>query len=86
MAAVFIGGIVRAMKAGFWPEWLYVPAKHRIYVVLALGWLSGSLESLIMGKPLLEALIGGFISSATAVLGHQTFIESMRGGKELMAK
>lgn len=84
-AALLIGALVRAMKAGWWPELLYVNPKYKPWIAFAAGWLSGSLDSLVTGKPVVEATIGGLVSALTAVGGHELLIEGLRGGRELFA-
>ncbi len=84
-AALIIGALVRATKAGWWPEELHIPKRARPWVVFALGWLSGSLDCLITGKAFWPATVGGLISALTAMGGHDLFVNSLRKGQELGA-
>lgn len=85
LAAFVIGAILRAVKAGWWPADLYIAPKYRPWIVFALGWVSGSLDVIVTGKPLWEGFAGGLLSSLMSIGGHELFIESLRGGRELMS-
>jgi hypothetical protein len=87
LAAVIINLVVRLLKSGRFPaltEW--IPPKARVLVALLLGFLAGGLDAVVRGTPWSEALVGGIVAAAVAVLTHDLLIEWVRGGKELLAK
>lgn len=83
LSAFVVGAIVRAVKAGWWPQPLRVAPKYRELTALALGALSGVLEAAAAGTPWKEAVARGVVSGAIAILGHHVLIEWLRGGREL---
>lgn len=60
-----------------------IPPRARIWVVFGLSIASGVLEHVIAGKSWTNALVGAGVTAAIAVLGHESFIASLRAGKEL---
>lgn len=82
--ALITGGIVRALKGDtFLP---YVEARYRPFAAIGLGTLGGTIEGMVMGRPLPEAIALGLVSSTLSIAGHELGIESLNGGKELFAK
>lgn len=82
VAALVIAFVTRLVKSDTKLP-IDVPARWRIWLVIGLGVSSGVLEHVIAGKTWTSALIGGAVSAALAVLGHETIIASLRAGKEI---
>jgi hypothetical protein len=85
LTALIVGGIVRAAKAGWWPKKLKIEPRDRELAVMALGVLSGILETLAKGTPSKEALARGLVAGVIAIVGHRIGIDWLRGGRELFA-
>lgn len=82
--AVVIGAVVRLLKSDT-PLPFSVPARWRSWLALGLGAVSGVLDSLMAGTPLLQALVEGLGSAMLAIVGHETVVEGLRKGRELFA-
>lgn len=82
IAAVVIYTLIRLLKSDTKIP-IDVPARARIWLVFGLGTLSGVLEKVTQGGTWTEALMGGAVSVAMAVLFHESIIASGRAGKEL---
>jgi hypothetical protein len=63
-----------------------IPARFRVWIVILLGIASAGVEKVANGIRWSDALIGGVVAAALAVLTHQTVVESIRDGKEIGAK
>lgn len=83
LAAVVIFLVTRLLKSDTKIP-IDIPPRVRIWVVFGLGIASGVLEHVIAGKTWTSALIGGAVSAVLAVVGHESIIASLRGGKELV--
>ena len=82
LAALMIGAIVAVLKGSTpLPE---IPAKYRPWLALGLGVVAGVLKSVSTGTPIAQAILSGLEAGMTAIVGHETLIESARGGKELI--
>lgn len=87
LGALFIALLVRLLKSAAVPPPLdHIPSKARPLVALLLGIVSGALDKIVTGTPWKMALLGGLVSSALAVLGHDVVIEYLRKGRELGPK
>ena len=78
-------------KQGWLGKWFtnHVPAAYMPYVAMFAGVVTTVAAELIAGMPLPKALLDGLtglIGAAMAVLTHQTVVEQMRGGKEIIPK
>jgi hypothetical protein len=88
VAAVVIGLLGRLVKDDVKgvPN---VPPRWRVWLVIALGVLSGLVEKKwghgLGGKEIswIGGVVGGLLSAALAIVGHNTIIASLRGGKEI---
>lgn len=76
-----IGMLVRLSKAGVLDE--LIPAKARPWLALGLGLISGVLDHIVAGGAWGDALLGGVVSGALAIAGHQLTVESMANGVEV---
>lgn len=84
IVALIIGLFVRLLKSERAPSFVQkIPPKARPVVAIALGAFSAPIESIVMGVSLRTAFVNGFLAAASAVLGHQVFIEWLRDGKEI---
>lgn len=83
LAALFIGALLRAVKGD--TPLPYVTPRVRPWLALGLGLVAGVLNSLVAKVPLGTALFQGFAAAATAIAGHESLIESLRGGVEFFA-
>jgi hypothetical protein len=85
LAAVAVGFIVRLSKSDKAVAWLPVniPAAYRPWLSLGLGVVSGALAKLAAGRSWPEAVIGGIFAGVLPITGHELFVESLRGGREV---
>lgn len=81
LSALAIGLVVRLLKDD--TRFPTIPARARIWLVLALGAVAGVLQKVGDGLTWQEAALGGVFSIGLAVVGHEAFIESARGGQEI---
>ena len=88
LAAFAVATIVRLLKSEVVPPPLSdIPAKTRPVVALILGQLSGVLAAAaIPGIDVKTALLGGLVSAALAIAGHDIIVERIRDGLEFFAK
>src|SRR5690348_11552401 len=87
LGALVIALVVRLLKSeAVPPPFDRIPAKARPVVAVVLGVFSGALDKVVTGTPWRMALVGGLVSSALAVLGHDVVIEWLRKGRELGPK
>lgn len=82
LAAIVIGLVVRLLKSD--TKLPTVPPRARIWLVFGLGIVSGVLEHVVAGKTWTSAIVGGAVSAVLAIVGHESIIASLRGGKELV--
>jgi hypothetical protein len=82
LAALVVGAIVAVLK-GTTPLPAISP-KYRPWLALGLGVVAGILKSISTGTPAAQAILSGLGSGMIAITGHETLIESVRGGKELI--
>jgi len=84
--AIVVGCIVATAKQGWLGAFIAkkLPPASLPYLALGLGTLGVASAEVIAGKPLMQALIDGFVSGMSAIVGHETLIESLRKGKELI--
>lgn len=88
LAAFAVAVIVRLLKSDVVPPPLSeIPPKTRPVVALVLGQLSGVLAAAaIPGINVETALLGGLVSAALAIAGHDIIIERIRDGLEFFAE
>lgn len=86
VAAILVGGLVALMKQGWLGAWIArkLPPVALPYLAVVLGALGFSATEIVQGKPFGQAIVEGIASGMLAVFGHQTLIEGLRGGKELV--
>jgi hypothetical protein len=84
--AVIVWVLVAALKQGWAGPWIAkrLPPSALPYVAVALGVIGLSAAEVISGKPLSQAVIDGVQSGILAVFGHETVIEGIRSGKEIV--
>lgn len=82
LAALVVGLIVRLLKSDTKVP-IDVPPRVRVWLALGLGVLSGVLEAVATGRAWGDAIVGGVVSAALAILGQNVVIDSLRGGREL---
>lgn len=83
-SAAVIGLCVRLLKSD--SPVMPVPAAYRAWLALGLGAVSGVLDQIVNGTPVLQAVLGGLGSAMIAITGHETLIEGLRKGKEFGVK
>lgn len=81
-AALVVGLLVRLMKSDTKLP-IDIPPRARAWVALGLGILSGVLEHVATGRTWTSAIVGGLVTGALAIIGHDTLIASLRRGREL---
>ena len=84
--AFVVGGVVALMKQGYLSTWLAkkLSSVALPYLAVVLGALGMSAAEVAAGKPLGQAIIDGIQSGVLAVFGHETLVEGMRGGREIV--
>jgi hypothetical protein len=82
LSAIAIALIVRLLKSDTKIP-ITVPPRWRLPLAFALGQLGAVLQHIADGTSWKNAIIGGLVSSALAVVGHDAIIMSARGGKEI---
>jgi hypothetical protein len=82
VAALVIGLIVRVLKSDTTIP-IVVPPLWRSWLALGLGVVSGVLEKVSTGVTWTSAIVDGLVAGVLAIIGHETIIEGLRGGKEL---
>lgn len=85
LAALVIGAIVRLLKSDT-PLPFSVPPPARVWLALGLGISAGVCDKLASDTPWEQALIGGLLAALTAIAGHDTIVESARGGREFFER
>jgi hypothetical protein len=90
LASFVIGLLVRLLKTDkatrlpvLGPYIAKIPKAQRPAVALLLGIVSGALNAVATGTLWRDALVGGLVSAAVAVFGHQWLVEGVRGGREV---
>lgn len=82
-ASLAIGLLVRLSKDDVKP-WPNIPARWRVWYVFALGVASAVLEKVVLpGATWESALYDSLAAAIAALIGHQTIIASLAGGKEI---
>ena len=88
--ALIVGTVVAVSKQGwFGPILARIPKPLLPYFGIAIGVLTTMSTDLYQGKTIAQTIVdclGGILAACMAVMGHQTVIEHMRGGKELIPK
>ena len=84
LAAMVIGALVRVLKGD--SPLPCVSPRVRPWLALGLGMVSGVLSALLTSTPLSTTILEGLIAGATAIAGHDTLIEGLRGGRELFSR
>lgn len=85
VGGAIIGMIVRLLKSERVPTpFDKIPPKLRPLFALALGALQAPIETIVSGTPWPTALVNGLLAAAFAVFAHQTVIEGLRDGKEVL--
>lgn len=88
LAAVSIGAFVRLLKSDSpVPKWLHLPAwayapNARVWVAVGGGVLTGVLDRMAGGDTWGPAILSGLFACGAAIVGHETIVESIRGGRE----
>lgn len=85
-AAILVGLLVSASKMGWLSAFIAtrIPASARPWVAVALG-IAGTVSTEVQaGRSWKLAVLDGVYAAAIAVLGHQTVVEGMRGGREIL--
>ena len=86
VAAILVGAVVALMRQGYASAWIAkkLPPAALPYLAVGLGMIGMSAAEVAAGKPLGQAVIDGVQSGILAVFGHETLVEGMRGGKEII--
>jgi hypothetical protein len=73
-------------KQGWFGTWLQakLPSKYYSIVVPLFGVLGTEAVALVQGTPWTTALLNGLLSGITAVMAHESVVEAVRGGKEIV--
>lgn len=82
-AAIVIGFLVRLLKGD--TPLPFVPAKYRPFLALGFGVVAGALNALVAGTAWPIAVGQGLVAAMTAMAGHDSIVESLRGGIEFFS-
>ena len=80
--AILIHLAMRLLKVGDLAK--LIPGRARPLVALVLGALAMGVDAAVAGTPLPEAALTAALAVGAAMLGHDVFVESLRGGKEIL--
>jgi len=85
-AALVVGLIVAAAKQGWLSAYLAakLPKWFLPYLAVVLGSAGMISAAILGGQPWLPALESGILAGVLSVFGHQTVVEGLRGGKEII--
>jgi hypothetical protein len=84
LIAVVVGLVVRLAKSDTkLPDQLKIPAGLRPYFALFLGMAASCSVAVLGGQAWSVAVETGLMATLTAILGHETIIESWRNGVEI---
>jgi|SRR5580700_3458352 hypothetical protein len=88
VVALVVGLLVALAKQGWASMWLanHLPPAALPYVAIVLGFLGSAATQVESGVVWKTALVNGFSAAMLAVFGHETVIEGLRGGKEIVPK
>jgi|SRR5882672_1297511 len=86
VGAIVTMWLIMLAKQGWLSTWVAsrLPARYLPWIAVVLGVLGTSSTEIIAGKPWVAAVVDGLMSGIGAVFGHQAFVESARGGKEIV--
>lgn len=86
VGAILVGGLIALLKQGWASAWLAkkLPPAALPYVAVVLGAVGLGAAEVIAGKPLAQALIDGISAGVLSVFGHETIVEGIRSGKEIV--
>ena len=86
LAAILVGFVVATAKQGWLSAWLAkkLPPSALPYLAMSLGVIGTAAAEVTAGKPLAQALVDGFSAGMAAIVGHETLVEGIRGGKEIV--
>ena len=82
LAAVIVGLVIRLLKSDTKIP-ITIPTRARVWLVLALGVVAGTLEKVGTGGQWTPAIVDGLIAALLAMLGHETIVNSVRGGRDV---
>jgi hypothetical protein len=84
--AIAIGLVVALAKQGWFSQFIAskLPPVAIPYVAVVLGSLGMVSTQVLAGKPWLPALGAGILAGVLSVFGHETLIEGVRKGKEII--
>lgn len=81
LAALIIGFIVRLLKDD--TRLPTIPARARVFLILALGVVTGVLEKIGSGTSWQDAAVQGFFAAMIAILGHEVVVKGARRGRDI---
>lgn len=86
VGALVVGLFVALCKQGWLGKWVdrKLPPKALPYFALALGVLGVTSAQYLAGVPLETAIVNGLLAALGSVFAHQTVVEGMRSGKEIV--
>jgi hypothetical protein len=86
LGALVIGLVVSASKTGWLGNWVAtkLPPAMRPVLAVVVGVLSVTSTEVVAGIDWKLAVLHAVYAAATAVLGHQVFVEGLRKGKEFV--
>ncbi len=83
MAGAIIWVIVRVLKSDTAIP-ITIPPKWRAIVAMLLGVLAGILDTIARGTPWQTAITAGLLAGAGAIAAHETVVEGVRNGKDVL--
>ena len=86
LGAIVVGAVLAVAKAGWFGAWFTskIPAKWRPVVGFAVALLGMMATEVQNGGDWRAAILHALEAAALAVFGHQTLVEGMRSGRELV--
>jgi hypothetical protein len=84
--ALLVGAVIALTKQGWLSTWLAekIPSRFQPLLAMGLGVATLLVADIQAGKTWQEAVIDGLSAAFTAIVGHETLIEGLRGGREIV--
>jgi hypothetical protein len=84
--ALIVGGLITLTKQGYLSTWLAqnIPPRYQPSLAIFLGIGTLMVADIQGGKTWQQAVIDGLFAGLTAIAGHETVIQQLRAGKELI--
>jgi hypothetical protein len=85
-AAILVNLLIAMVKGGWLGTWLAtkIPPRYLPLLAVLVSALSVGAGEVVAGKPWQHALLSALFTAASAIAAHQTVVEGLRGGREVV--